>query len=183
MLLARTHGGVPVEGPRVIDVSAHPCPEGLCLAADALLTDQSPLMFDYAGLDRPIVLHTGDWAAYTAVRGAYVDLPGAPPGAVGRDEDELIDVFTEGHWNGARAALLRAAFRERFCPWDDGRAAERVVRHIVLGRTEPSPVVPLGERRPVRSALANTPYPARSPLVTVPHPTGPRPVTRAAEHR
>ncbi|MFH8340253.1 CDP-glycerol glycerophosphotransferase family protein [Streptomyces sp. AM6-12] len=183
VLLARTHGDAPVEGARVIDVSAHPCPASLCLAADALLTDQSPLMFDYAGLDRPIVLHTGDWATYQAVRGAYVDLPGAPPGAVGRDEDELIGVFTEGHWDGARAALLRAAFRERFCPWDDGRAAERVVRHIVLGRTEPSPVVPLSARHPVRPATAGTPHPARTPLATVPHPAGHRPVTRIAEHR
>ncbi|MFR9790908.1 CDP-glycerol glycerophosphotransferase family protein [Streptomyces sp. MB22_4] len=183
VILARTHGDVPVEGDRVVDVSAHPCREALCLASDALLTDHAPLVFDYAGLDRPIVLHTADWTAYEAVRGAYVDLPGAPPGAVGRDEDELAAVFTDGHWNSGRAALLRAAFRERFCPWDDGRAAERVVRHVVLGRTEPSPVVPLAERRPVPSAAAGLACTVRSPLATVPHPASPRPVTRTAGHR
>ncbi|NEE06213.1 hypothetical protein G3M58_07165, partial [Streptomyces sp. SID7499] len=28
------------------------------------------------------------------------------------------------------AAALRTAFRERFCPYDDGHAAERVVRRF-----------------------------------------------------
>ncbi|WP_211303339.1 CDP-glycerol glycerophosphotransferase family protein, partial [Streptomyces milbemycinicus] len=41
---------------RVIDVSGHASVEELCLAADALLTDYSSIMFDYANLDRPIVV-------------------------------------------------------------------------------------------------------------------------------
>ncbi|GGW20313.1 glycosyl transferase [Streptomyces capoamus] len=169
VVLARTH--VPVHGTRIIDVSAHPDPAGLCLASDVLLTDYAPVMFDYAGLDRPIVVHAEDWAVYEAVHGAYLDLPAAPPGAVARDEDELIDIFATGHWYGSRSAQLRAAFRERFCPWDDGRAAERVVRRVVLGETEPPPVVPLAERTPAPAACA------RAPLATVPQPPGPRPVT------
>jgi glycosyltransferase involved in cell wall biosynthesis len=39
-----------------------------------------------------------------------------------RSADELIDIFATGHWRGSRAAELRSAFRERFCPYDDGRA-------------------------------------------------------------
>ncbi|MYW45533.1 bifunctional glycosyltransferase family 2 protein/CDP-glycerol:glycerophosphate glycerophosphotransferase, partial [Streptomyces sp. SID161] len=116
VVLARTP--VPVRGTRIVDVSGHPDPAALCLAADVLLTDYAPVMFDYAGLDRPIVLHTEDWAAYEAARGVYLDLRAFPPGAVARSEDELIDVFAAGRWCGPRAARLRAAFRERFCPWD-----------------------------------------------------------------
>ncbi|QTD98870.1 bifunctional glycosyltransferase/CDP-glycerol:glycerophosphate glycerophosphotransferase [Streptomyces cyanogenus] len=169
VVLARTH--VPVQGTRIIDVSGHPDPAELCLASDALLTDHAPVVFDYAGLDRPIVVHTEDWAAYEAVHGVYIDLRAFPPGAVARSEDELIDVFATGDWCGSRSAQLRAAFRERFCPWDDGRAAERVVRRVVLGETELPPVVPLAERKPVPAARA------RSPLATVPQPSGPLPVT------
>jgi CRISPR system Cascade subunit CasB len=121
---------------RVVDVSDHPSVESLCLAADALVTDYSSLMFDYANLDRPIVIHADDWEAYEASRGTYFDLRTSPPGAVARSEDELIDIFATGHWRGSRSAQLRAAFRERFCPYDDGRAAERVVRHVVLGEAE-----------------------------------------------
>ncbi|TVL89112.1 bifunctional glycosyltransferase/CDP-glycerol:glycerophosphate glycerophosphotransferase [Streptomyces sp. SAJ15] len=127
------------EAGRVIDVSAHPRVEDLCLAADALLTDYSSIMFDYADLDRPIVVYADDWELYRATRGVYFDLlsgrPGDTPGAVARTEDELIAVFREGRWNDASATALRAAFRERFCRYDDGRAAERVVRRVLLGET------------------------------------------------
>ena len=133
-------------------------------------------MFDYANLDRPIVIHAPDREAYEAARGTYFDLPSFPPGTVARSEDELMDIFATGHWRGSRSAQLRAAFRERFCPYDDGRAAERVVRQVVLGESEAAlpPVVPLAERRPVPSAAAAL---ARSPLSTVPRHSGPRTVT------
>ncbi|RST09764.1 CDP-glycerol:glycerophosphate glycerophosphotransferase [Streptomyces sp. WAC05374] len=158
VILARphpTHGSpFPVtDSPRVIDVSDHPSVERLCLASDALLTDYSSLMFDYAVLDRPIVVHAEDWAAYDAARGTYFDVRAFPPGAVARTEDELIDIFATGHWRGSRSAQLRAAFRARFCPYDDGYAAERVVRHLFLGEDLAAlpPVVPMEDRRPAPS--------------------------------
>ncbi|TGB00955.1 bifunctional glycosyltransferase/CDP-glycerol:glycerophosphate glycerophosphotransferase, partial [Streptomyces palmae] len=117
-----------------IDVSGHPSLEKLALAADALLTDYSSIMFDYALLDRPIVIHADDWDIYRATRGVYFDLlsgrPGETPGAIARTEDELIAVFRDGRWNDPEATELRAAFRERFCQFDDGHAAERVVRAL-----------------------------------------------------
>ena len=59
---------------------AHPSIEELCLAADVLVTDYSSIMFDYAVLDRPIVIHAPDWEAYRALRGTYFDLMAEPPG-------------------------------------------------------------------------------------------------------
>lgn len=179
VVLARAHYWhegplAPVSGGRIIDVSDHPSVESLCLASDALVTDYSSLMFDYANLDRPIVIHADDWEAYEAARGTYFDLRAFPPGAVARSEDELIDIFATGHWRGSRSAQLRSAFRERFCPYDDGRAAERVVRHVVLGETDLPPVVPLADRHPVPSAAEGL---TRSPLATVPQPTASLPVT------
>ncbi|MDL5201894.1 bifunctional glycosyltransferase family 2 protein/CDP-glycerol:glycerophosphate glycerophosphotransferase [Streptomyces sp. ALI-76-A] len=175
-VLARSHPvhGGPLTGQagesaRVVDVTGHPSVEHLCLASDVLVTDYSSIMFDYANLDRPIVILADDREAYEAARGTYFDLRSFPPGAVARSEDELIDIFATGHWRGSRSAQLRAAFRERFCPYDDGRAAERVVRQVVLGETDLPPVVPLAERRPVPSAAAAS---TRSPLATVPHPAG-----------
>ncbi|MEU2426102.1 bifunctional glycosyltransferase family 2 protein/CDP-glycerol:glycerophosphate glycerophosphotransferase [Streptomyces sp. NPDC007851] len=178
VILARAHywhGGPLATGPRVIDVSGHPSVESLCLASDALVTDYSSIMFDYANLDRPIVVHTEDWDAYHAARGTYFDLRSSPPGAVARTEDELIDIFATGHWCGSRSAQLRAAFRERFCRYDDGRAAERVVRHVVLGEPAGLPeFVPLADRHPVPSAASGL---GQSPLATVPQPSGHLPVT------
>jgi CDP-glycerol glycerophosphotransferase (TagB/SpsB family) len=66
----------------VVDATDEPHVEDLLLAADVLVTDYSALMFDYAHLDRPIVVHADDWPAYTASRGAYFDITAEPPGHV-----------------------------------------------------------------------------------------------------
>ncbi|MGW8986549.1 CDP-glycerol glycerophosphotransferase family protein [Streptomyces parvus] len=125
-------GSVPTG--RVRDVTAHPRVEELCLAADALITDYSSLTFDYACLDRPIVVYSPDWDAYRTTRGTYFDLlsgrPGDTPGPVTATSDELVEVFRAGEWRSPASAALRTAFRERFCPYDDGHAAERVVRRF-----------------------------------------------------
>ncbi|MFM9367040.1 CDP-glycerol:glycerophosphate glycerophosphotransferase [Streptomyces sp. Da 82-17] len=122
--------------PQLLDVTAHPRVEELCLAADALVTDYSSLMFDYACLDRPIVTYAPDWQAYRLARGAYFDLlsghPGDTPGAVATSEEELAFLFQAEAWDTPATTALRAAFRARFCPYDDGNAAERVVRRLFL---------------------------------------------------
>ncbi|NBE55875.1 glycosyltransferase [Streptomyces sp. YC537] len=156
---------------RLVDVSDHPSVESLCLASDVLVTDYSSLMFDYANLDRPIVVHTDDREVYEAARGTYFDVREFPPGAVARGEEELIDIFATGHWRGSRSAQLRAAFRDRFCGHDDGRAAERVVRHVFLGQGAGLPsVVPLADRRPVPAAPAGEQVPEQYQGEAAPRP-------------
>jgi CDP-glycerol glycerophosphotransferase len=94
-------------------------------------------MFDYAVLDRPIVIHAPDWDVYRELRGTYFDLLAEPPGAVARTDEELLDLFASGAVYEADAT--RAAFRARFAALDDGRAAERVVRRVWLGERDPAP--------------------------------------------
>ncbi|MFJ7152629.1 CDP-glycerol glycerophosphotransferase family protein [Streptomyces sp. NPDC100445] len=139
---------------RIIDVTAHRSSEDVCLAADALVTDYSSIMFDYANLDRPIVVYADDWDVYRETRGVYFDLMAEPPGAVARTPRELAAVFRDGSYAGPEAGALRAAFRERFCEFDDGRAAERVVRRVLLGEPPEAlpPVIPLAERVPAPAA-------------------------------
>lgn len=123
----------------VLDVSSHPSIEELCLAADVLVTDYSALMFDYAVLDRPIVIHAPDWEDYRRLRGTYFDLLAEPPGVVTKTAEELVAAFRSGSFKGAEASRQRAAFRSRFCALEDGKAAERVVRAVWL------PDTPAGE--------------------------------------
>jgi CDP-glycerol glycerophosphotransferase len=124
---------------RVRDVAEHPSVEELSLAADVLVTDYSSLMFDYAVLDRPIVIHAPDWDVYRALRGTYFDLLAEPPGVVARTEDELVAALRAGDV----AEPERAAFRARFCALDDGRAAERVVRRVFPGARAAAPAEPV----------------------------------------
>ncbi|MFG3297571.1 CDP-glycerol glycerophosphotransferase family protein [Micromonospora chersina] len=116
----------------VLDVSTYDRVEDLYLVADVLVTDYSSAMFDYAVLDRPIVVYAPDWDAYRVARGVYFDLLAEPPGAVAVDFPGLLDVFRGGAVRGAEAEQARQRFRKRFCALDDGHAAERVVRRVFL---------------------------------------------------
>ncbi|WP_328496004.1 CDP-glycerol glycerophosphotransferase family protein [Streptomyces sp. NBC_00414] len=144
---------------QLIDVTSLRDTEDVCLASDALITDYSSIMFDYANLDRPIVTYADDWDVYRDTRGVYFDLLAEPPGHVARTQDELIRVLTSGEWSDRRSAELRSRFRERFCAFDDGQAAERVVRRVLLGQPEEElpPPIPLRERLPVPAAAASRP--------------------------
>jgi CDP-glycerol glycerophosphotransferase (TagB/SpsB family) len=151
---------------RVIDVTSHISSEELQLAADVLLADYSSIMFDYANLDRPIVIYANDWEVYTVSRGVYFDLMQEPPGHVARTQDELHQIFSSGAWQDERSDALRDSFRRRFCEYDDGRASERVIRQILLHEpAEKLPIVPLDERTPAPSPAAAQAEGARMPAV------------------
>ncbi|MEU5241848.1 bifunctional glycosyltransferase family 2 protein/CDP-glycerol:glycerophosphate glycerophosphotransferase [Streptomyces lydicus] len=155
----------------LIDVSGHPVVEELCLAADALVTDYSSIMFDYANLDRPIINYADDWDTYVRSRGVTFDLlsgkPGDTPGVIATTEDELIEAFRSGRWDDEKATGLRAAFRARFCQWDDGHAAERVVRRVLLGEEMLPEPLPQDERTVAPSPRAAA---ADAGLIKLPSP-------------
>ena len=128
----------------VIDVSEYPDVQPLCLAADILLTDYSSIQFDYAILGRPVVIYAHDWDLYLKLRGTYFDLLGEAPGAVATTEQELIEVIRSREYESQAARQKLAAFRDRFCEFEDGRAAERVVRRVFLGE-RPVDLLPAGK--------------------------------------
>ncbi|MFD9793254.1 CDP-glycerol glycerophosphotransferase family protein [Streptomyces sp. NPDC059070] len=175
VLLVRAHyfhgtsAGPAARHPGIVDVTGHQGVEELCLASDALISDYSSLLFDYACLDRPIVVFAPDWDVYRATRGTYFDLlsglPGETPGAVATSGGELAGLFLDGGWDTDAAGKLRAAFRARFCPYDDGRAAERVVRRVLLGE-RPAP--------PGEPPAPAVPRPAGEPRAFVTRMAGPR---------
>jgi CDP-glycerol glycerophosphotransferase (TagB/SpsB family) len=138
-----------------VDATDEPHVEDLMLASDVLVTDYSALMFDYANLDRPIVVHADDWGAYAASRGVYFDVTAEPPGHVSRCYEELARLLTSGRWRDAESARLRTAFRARFCEFDDGWAAERVVRTLILGEEDWIPPRPPPTARPARAGEAD----------------------------
>lgn len=144
VILVRTHYFYDAATPRpgtaqIIDVTNHPTVEDLYLAADVLITDYSSAMFDFAVLDRPIVIFAPDWQQYRDVRGVYFDIFDQRPGAVVATAAELIERFVHNTFDDEDARRSRAAFRQRFCALEDGRASERVVRRVLLGETVTHP--------------------------------------------
>lgn len=131
---------------RIVDVSGHGRVEDLYLAADALITDYSSAMFDFAVLDRPVISYVPDWDVYSAVRGTYFDLLQEAPGVVATTQAELLGLLASGEYDSPGTTERRDAFRRRFCEFDDGHAAERVVRRVFLGEESLLPIVPFAER-------------------------------------
>lgn len=119
--------------------------EPIMIAADALVTDYSSIMFDYANLDRPMVAYIPDWETYTDVRGVYFDLHDQPPGPLVRTQEQLAEAFTSGRYDDAESTERRASFRADFCAFDDGQAAERVARTLFLGEPQ-LPLIPADRR-------------------------------------
>ncbi|CAM5514433.1 hypothetical protein STENM36S_00234 [Streptomyces tendae] len=86
----------------VVDATDEPHVEDLMLASDLLITDYSALMFDYALLDRPILIHADDWGPYRATRGTYFDITEEAPGHVSRSYRELAWLLASGAWRARR---------------------------------------------------------------------------------
>ncbi|GAB1326528.1 hypothetical protein ACE1SV_08670 [Streptomyces sennicomposti] len=118
----------PAVAGRVIDVSGEPDITPLMLLADALITDYSSVMFDYALLRRPIVFYAYDWEEYAEdTRGTYFDLLAEAPGPVPRTPDELFAVL--GDLAGLRVkyeARLKE-FVDKYGEYDRGDAAAQIV--------------------------------------------------------
>lgn len=109
--------------------------EDLYVASDALITDYSSAMFDYALLDKPIVLLVDDWDDYRWSRGAYFDITADAPGEVAYNGDELAAAFQSGSYKSTHYGQRRESFRKRFATYESGKASEHVVRVALLGES------------------------------------------------
>lgn len=166
---------------RLIEVSVDWEVEDLYLASDLLVTDYSSAMFDYALVDRPIVLFCHDWDRYRFERGTYFDVVADPPGQVVHTAAQLLASLVDEEYESPDHAARRASYRERFSPYDRGDAAERVVRQALLGETPASRDVSLAAERHPSGWTTHPPVthpddPAIEPLLP---PVGPTPVSGA----
>ena len=132
--------------PGLRDVSAYPEAADLFLAADALVTDYSSVMVDFAVTGRPMVFHAPDLADFQGrLRGFYIDYPAEVPGPiVATTEDLVTELRALGTVAGGGTRVPEACverydrFRRTFVDLEDGHAADRVV-DLVLEHLPSSP--------------------------------------------
>jgi CDP-glycerol glycerophosphotransferase (TagB/SpsB family) len=110
-----------------IDVSDHPDINELMLVSDLLVTDYSSAMFEFALLDRPILVLAPDLARYEAERGLYVDYRELMPGPVFETTVDLAGHIRRGRLD------LEGVRRLRDWAFDvaDGQATARFVAEVV----------------------------------------------------
>jgi CDP-glycerol glycerophosphotransferase len=119
--------------PYAMDVSEHHDVSELLVVADALLTDYSSVMFDYALTGRPMAFHLYDYDLYTAHRGTYFDLRREAPGPVMTTTDEITEWLAGVDATHARYTDAYRAFRQRHCDYERGTASDDVVRAVFGG--------------------------------------------------
>ncbi|MQY07520.1 bifunctional glycosyltransferase/CDP-glycerol:glycerophosphate glycerophosphotransferase [Actinomadura macrotermitis] len=127
VLLLRTRPAAPGDGEAVVDVSGHGDMADLLAVADVLVTDHSPVMADFAGTGRPILLFGRE-----TPRDLIVDLDKEAPGPLLRTCGELADAIGDLDAVARAHTAARRAFAARFCAADDGHAAARVA-DLVFG--------------------------------------------------
>ncbi len=117
--------------PRVRDLSDYPDIGELHLAADVLVSDYSSSIFDFVVTGRPVIIYAYDLEHFRdKLRGFTLDLETELPGPVVQDPDTLVAMLTRLPELQRAWADRYAAFRERFCAMEDGRATDRVIESV-----------------------------------------------------
>ncbi|MEV4110836.1 CDP-glycerol glycerophosphotransferase family protein [Nonomuraea sp. NPDC049695] len=112
----------------VRDAGSYPEINDLMLASDALLTDYSSVMCDYAITGKPMVFFIDDWDDYRlSERGVYHDLPAIAPGPCVTTTEELVAAIRRLPETHRAYAGRYAAFRALWCADERGDASARIV--------------------------------------------------------
>ncbi|MCM3696284.1 CDP-glycerol glycerophosphotransferase family protein [Microbacterium oleivorans] len=123
--------GSDASGHRVIDVTGYPDISALLLAADALITDYSSVMFDFTATGKPVYFFVPDLEHYRGrLRGFYFDLAERAPGPVAMTQEDLTAALADPAVP-ERFADRYESWSARFNARDDGHAAERVVARLL----------------------------------------------------
>jgi CDP-ribitol ribitolphosphotransferase len=117
-----------------IDVSRYGEANDLLLVSDALITDYSSVVFEFALLERPIVLYAPDHESYERERGFYFDYRRDGPGPVFTRTEEVAAYLRAGECDIDRIRR----FRDEWFAVADGRASERFVEQIIVPAVSPS---------------------------------------------
>ncbi|GAB6858528.1 CDP-glycerol glycerophosphotransferase family protein [Microbacterium xylanilyticum] len=118
-------------GSRVIDVTGYPDTAELLLAADALVTDYSSVMFDFSATGKPMYFLVPDLEHYRGkLRGFYFDLAARAPGPLVRTQEELVAALSDVSALAEHAPKY-VSWQAQFNGRDDGSASARVVDRIL----------------------------------------------------
>ena len=102
-------------------------------AVDAVVTDYSSIVFDFALVGRPVVFYAPDLATYTASRGFYVPFEEFTGGRAVTTWSDALDRLTTALTEGSGGPAHRHArhLRAEFFDVVDGRAGDRVLDEIL----------------------------------------------------
>ena len=113
-----------------IDVTRYPNITDLYLAADALITDYSSVMFDYTVTGKPVLFLTPDLERYRAERGFYFDFEAEAPGPILTNEAEVLHALQSLDEISRDYQSKYRNWQLKFDAHEDGKAASRVITKV-----------------------------------------------------
>lgn len=114
----------------VIDVSSYSNLNELFIASDCLVTDYSSTMFDYAVLQKPLILFPYDLSKYqNEIRGFYFDYKQLP-GDIIKNTDELISIANNLEVYAAKYKRELNEFNNKFILPTEAEATELIVKAV-----------------------------------------------------
>jgi CDP-glycerol glycerophosphotransferase len=118
----------------VFDVSDYDNINDLYLISDALITDYSSVMFDYAHLKRPMLFYAydKDWYLDDDNRGVYLNYMKDMPGPIITDEEDLIQNIQHLDTVVEQYGSQLMTFYNKFAQYgQDGKSTEKVVETVL----------------------------------------------------
>ncbi|MGI9086093.1 MAG: CDP-glycerol glycerophosphotransferase family protein [Aeromicrobium sp.] len=142
-------------------------------AVDAVVTDYSSIVFDFALVGRPVVFYAPDLVTYTSTRGFYVPFGEFTGGRAVTTWSETLDRLAAAFDEAADGPAHRHArhLREEFFDVLDGHAADRVLDEI-LDRTGLSGGSGTPETPVVRPAVTSLSYDPTTVTLSIGVPAG-----------
>lgn len=116
---------------KIINVSSYKDINELFIISDCLITDYSTVIFDYSNLKRPIILYAYDFEDYNKKRGFSMDYKKEMPGPIAKNMKELNDIINNVDVYSKKYKKQQELFYERFCSYNDGKAAKRFVNLFI----------------------------------------------------
>jgi len=115
----------------IFDLSEYGSMEELYLVSDILITDYSSAMFDYAILDRPILLFTYDMEEYiNSIRGTYFDLEKYNPGPILYTSKDVENAIINIEHIEKKYKENRHEFQEKFNQYESGKSSELIFNKV-----------------------------------------------------
>ncbi len=116
----------------IYDLSEYGSIEELYLISDILITDYSSVMFDYAILNRPIILFTYDYEEYkNKLRGVYVDIEEESPGKIVYTSKELEEAIININQIEEETKDLRRKFQEKFLQYESKDSSKKIFNKVI----------------------------------------------------
>lgn len=114
----------------VIDITGVDDINNLYIISDALITDYSSVLFDYAVLKRPMIFYMYDKDEYEKdLRGFYLDIKELP-GKIVTSEKQIINILKDLQSYNKKYEKKYKKFNDKFNYLDNGEVSKKVIEKI-----------------------------------------------------